>query len=47
MWKQADLYLLIGEIGDMSRFKNLDHMAGYCGLVPDERSSGRRHVSWG
>jgi transposase len=34
--------LLIGEIGDMGRFKNLDHLAGYCGLVPDERSSGEK-----
>lgn len=32
--------LLIGEIGEMGRFKNLDCLAGYCGLVPDERSSG-------
>lgn len=32
--------LLIGEMGQMDRFKNLDHLAGYCGLVPDERSSG-------
>lgn len=32
--------LLIGEMGQMERFKNLDHLAGYCGLVPDERSSG-------
>ena len=32
--------LLIGEIGQMGRFKNLDHLAAYCGLVPDERSSG-------
>jgi transposase len=34
--------LLIGEIGDINRFKNLDHLAGYCGLVPDERSSGEK-----
>jgi transposase len=26
----------------MGRFKNLDHLAGYCGLVPDERSSGEK-----
>lgn len=31
--------LLIAELGGMLRFKNLDKLASYCGLVPDVRSS--------
>jgi transposase len=31
---------LLVEIGDISRFKNLDRLASYAGLVPDTRSSG-------
>ena len=31
--------LLIGELGEMNRFKNLDKLASYCGLVPDIRAS--------
>lgn len=34
--------LLIGELGQMDRFKNLDKLAGFCGLVPDVRSSAER-----
>jgi transposase len=31
---------LLVEIGDISRFKNLDKLASYAGLTPDTRSSG-------
>jgi len=34
--------LLISELGDINRFKHLDHLASYCGLVPDVRSSAGR-----
>lgn len=27
--------LLITELGEISRFKNIDHLASYCGIVPD------------
>jgi transposase len=29
------------EIGDISRFKNIDHLSSYCGLTPDCRNSGQ------
>jgi transposase len=32
--------ILLAEIGDISRFKNLDKLASYAGLIPDTRSSG-------
>jgi len=31
--------LLITELGKMNRFKNLDHLASYCGIVPDISAS--------
>jgi transposase len=30
------------ELGDITRFKNLDHLASYIGLIPGEDSSGER-----
>lgn len=32
--------VLLTELVDMSRFRNLDNLAGYVGLVPSEHSSG-------
>ena len=32
--------VLLTELVEMSRFRNLDHVAGYVGLVPSEHSSG-------
>lgn len=29
------------EIGEIARFKNIDHLCSYCGLTPDCRSSGQ------
>ncbi|HEY8958375.1 IS110 family transposase [Chitinophaga sp.] len=29
------------EIGDITRFKNIDHLSSYCGLTPDCRNSGQ------
>jgi transposase len=29
------------EIGDVTRFRNIDHLCSYCGLTPDCRSSGQ------
>lgn len=40
-WATASL--LIGELGKMDRFIHLDKLAGFCGLVPDVRSSADRH----
>ena len=34
--------LLIGELGNIMRFKGIDPLASYCGLVPDVRSSAGR-----
>ena len=31
--------MLIGELGSMERFRKVDQLASYCGLVPDVRSS--------
>ncbi len=39
-WHTASL--LIGELGSVSRFKRLDELASYCGIVPDIRSSADR-----
>lgn len=32
--------ILLTELVDLRRFGSLDHLASYCGLVPDERSTG-------
>lgn len=32
--------VLLTELIDIKRFRSLDHLANYCGLVPDERSTG-------
>lgn len=39
--------VLLTELGDMNRFKNLDHLASYVGLVPGEDSSGGKEVHTG
>lgn len=44
-WTTASL--LIGELGNMDRFIHLDKLAGFCGLVPDVRSSADRHKTLG
>lgn len=36
--------ILLVEIGDISRFKNLDKLASYAGLIPDTRSSGEEQI---
>jgi transposase len=38
--------ILLTEIGDISRFKSLDTLASYAGLIPDTKSSGEEeHIS--
>jgi transposase len=38
--------ILLAEIGDISRFKNLDKLASYAGLIPDTKSSGEEeHIT--
>jgi transposase len=38
--------ILLTEIGDISRFKNLDKLASYAGLIPDTKSSGEEeHIT--
>ncbi len=32
--------ILLTELGDLTRFKNLDHLASYVGLIPDTKASG-------
>lgn len=39
--------LLISELGNMDRFASLNKLAGFCGLVPDVRSSADRHQNLG
>jgi transposase len=39
--------VLLTELGDINRFKNLDHLASYVGLVPGEDSSGGKEVHTG
>ena len=34
--------IILTEIEDINRFKNLDHIASYCRLIPDEDSSGEQ-----
>ena len=34
--------ILSTELGDLSRFATLDHLASYVGLIPDTRASGER-----
>jgi transposase len=34
--------ILLTELGDINRFKNLDHLCSYVGIAPDESSSGER-----
>jgi transposase len=37
--------ILLTELGDLTRFKNLDHLASYVGLIPDTKASGEtEHV---
>jgi len=38
---------LLLEVGDVSRFRNSDHLASYIGLVPDTRSTGERDMQTG
>jgi transposase len=33
------------ELIDIRRFKNLDHLSSYVGLVPGEHSSGEKHIT--
>jgi transposase len=38
--------ILLTEIGDISRFKNLDKLASYAGLIPDTKASGEEeHIT--
>ena len=39
--------VLLTEIVDINRFKNLDHLASYVGLIPGEDSSGDREITTG
>ena len=39
--------VLLTEIVDINRFKNLDHLASYVGLVPGEDSSGDQEINTG
>lgn len=34
--------ILLTELGDINRFKNLDNLSSYVGIAPDESSSGER-----
>lgn len=43
----ATTAVLIGELGDMKRFNHIDKLAGFCGVVPDIRSSADRHYTMG
>ncbi len=37
--------ILLTELSDLTRFKNLDHLASYVGLIPDTKASGEtEHV---
>jgi len=38
---------LLTELVDLARFKNLDRLANYVGLVPDTASSGEKEVNIG
>ncbi len=38
---------LLTEIVDINRFKNLDHLASYVGLIPGEDSSGEQERNTG
>jgi transposase len=39
--------ILLTEIIDINRFKNLDHLASYVGLIPGEDSSGEQERNTG
>lgn len=39
--------VFLTEIGDIRRFKDLDALCGYVGVVPDQRGSGDREVTSG
>lgn len=39
--------VVLTEIVDISRFKSLDHLAGYVGLIPGEDSSGEQEKNTG
>ena len=39
--------VLLTEIVDINRFKNLDHLASYVGLIPGEDSSGEQERTTG
>jgi len=39
--------ILVTELVDIHRFRNLDHLASYCGLVPGEHSSGETEIITG
>ena len=38
---------LLAEVGDLRRFKSLDHLSSYIGLVPSVHSSGKKTYSRG
>lgn len=40
-------YTFLTEIGDITRFKNLDSLCSYLGLIPSTNSSGEKEVSGG
>jgi len=39
--------ILLSEIGDINRFKDLDHLCSYVGITPDESSSGEKETVTG
>lgn len=38
-------FTLLSEIGDFKRFRNLDHLCSFVGLVPTTNSSGEKEIS--
>ena len=39
--------ILLTELGDINRFKNLDYLCSYVGITPDESSSGEKENVYG
>jgi transposase len=44
---QLAAMVFLTELIDIKRFKRLDHMASYAGLIPGEHSSGEQHIDTG
>src|SRR5215218_8281176 len=38
---------MLAEVGDLRRFKNIDHLSSYIGLVPSLHSSGAKSYTKG